>query len=128
MLGEVISDVLLRGPITRFADSRVGAPAPTYVYEFRWRSPVDGLGAAHGMELGFVFDALGTPDAVALGGSEGPQDLAEAMHSAWVSFIIDGDPGWEAWSARRPVQAFDADGGHIDYAPRAEELAGLPER
>jgi len=26
------------------------------------------------------------------------------------------------------VQAFDADGGHIDYAPRAEELAGLPAR
>jgi para-nitrobenzyl esterase len=49
------------------------------------------------------------------------------MHGAWVSFVMDGDPGWEAWSARRPVQAFDADGGHIDYAPRQDELDGLPE-
>ena len=56
VLGEIVSDLLLRGPITRFADSRVGGPAPTYVYEFRWRSPVDRLGAAHAMELGFVFD------------------------------------------------------------------------
>ena len=128
VLGEIISDLLLRGPINRFADSRVGADAPTFVYEFRWRSPVDGLGAAHAMELGFVFDSLGTPDAVAMGGPDAPQSLADAMHRAWVSFVIDGDPGWEAWSSRRPVQAFDADGGHIDYAPRAEDLAGLPIR
>ncbi|MFE5410363.1 carboxylesterase/lipase family protein [Microbacterium sp. NPDC056569] len=127
VLGEVIGDILLRGPITRFADSRVGsADSPTWVYEFRWRSPVDGLGAAHVMELGFVFDRLAEPDAIGIGGPDGPQALAEAMHRAWVSFVVDGDPGWEAWSAHRPVQAFDADGGHIDYAPRQDELDGLP--
>jgi para-nitrobenzyl esterase len=128
LLGEIMTDMLLRGPITRFADSRTAHGAPTWVYEFRWRSPVDGLGAAHAMELGFVFDHLDAPDAIALGGSEGPRALADAMHRAWVSFVLDGDPGWESWSPRRPVQAFDADGGHIDYAPRQDELAGLPER
>jgi para-nitrobenzyl esterase len=139
VLGEVVTDVLLRGPIARFADSRTDEPAaplgvdaapaaPTWVYEFRWRSPVDRLGAAHGMELGFVFDRVDTPDAVALGGHDGPQALADAMHRAWVSFVLEGDPGWEAWSSRRPVQAFDADGGHIDYAPRQDELDGLPKR
>ena len=127
LLGEVMTDVLLRGPLTRFADSRTDAASPTWVYEFRWRSPVDGLGAAHAMELGFVFDHLDTPDAVALGGPDGPRALADAMHGAWVAFVVDGDPGWERWSARRPVQAFDADGGHVDYAPRQDELAGLPE-
>ncbi|MET0813057.1 MAG: carboxylesterase family protein [Microbacterium sp.] len=128
VLGEIVGDMLLRGPLTRFADSRVGADAGTWVYEFRWRSPAGGLGAAHGMELGFVFDAVQTPDAIALAGADAPQRLADAMHSAWVSFVTSGDPGWEAWSARRPVQAFDADGGHIDYAPRADELEGLPTR
>lgn len=125
LLGEVVTDVLLRGPLTRFADSR--GEGPTWVYEFRWRSPVDRLGAAHAMELGFVFDRLDAPDSIALGGPEGPQALADAMHGAWVAFVKDGDPGWERWSPRRPVQAFDADGGHIDYAPRQDELAGLPE-
>ncbi|GAA1947723.1 carboxylesterase/lipase family protein [Microbacterium deminutum] len=128
VLGEIIGDMLLRGPITRFADSRIDAPAPTFVYEFRWRSPVDRLGAAHAMELGFVFDRLETPDAVAPGGTQAPVALAEAMHRAWVSFVVDGDPGWDRWSARRPVQAFDADGGHIHFAPRPDELAGLPTR
>jgi para-nitrobenzyl esterase len=128
VLGEVMSDMLLRGPLTRFADSRTDAAAGTYVYEFRWRSPLDGMGAAHAMELGFVFDSLAAPDSIALGGPDAPQVLADAMHRAWVAFVVDGDPGWERWSARRAVQAFDADGGHIDYAPRAEELAGLPSR
>jgi para-nitrobenzyl esterase len=130
VLGEVMTDMLLRGPITRFADSRASAPgaAPTWVYEFRWKSPVDRLGAAHVMELGFVFDRLAEPDAIGIGGPDGPQALADAMHAAWVSFVVDGHPGWEPWSARRPVQAFDADGGHIDYAPRQDELDGLPER
>jgi len=130
VLGEVMTDMLLRGPITRFADSRASAAgsAPTWVYEFRWKSPVDRLGAAHVMELGFVFDRLAEPDAIGIGGPDGPQALADAMHGAWVSFVVDGDPGWAPWSARRPVQAFDVDGGHIDYAPRQDELEGLPGR
>ena len=128
VLGEIIGDMLLRAPMTRFADSRVGADAGTWVYEFRWRSPLDRLGASHAMEFGFVFDALDLDDSRALTGDAAPQNLADAMHSAWVAFIVDGDPGWERWSAKQPVQAFDADGGHIDYAPRADELEGLPHR
>jgi len=128
VLGEIVTDMLLRGPITRFADSRVAGAAPTFVYEFAWRSPVDRLGAAHAMELGFVFDRLDAPDSIALGGAGAPQALADAMHRAWVDFIVDGDPGWERWSSRRPVQTFDADGGRIAYAPRQEELDGLPRR
>ncbi|MEZ3159830.1 carboxylesterase family protein [Microbacterium sp. BWT-B31] len=127
-LGEIVGDMLLRGPAQRFADSRADADAPTYVYEFGWRSPVEGLGAAHGMELGFVFDALGTPDAIAMGGADAPQALADVMHRSWVSFVVDGDPGWERWSARRPVQVFDGDGARVEYAPRADELEGLPAR
>ncbi|SFS01334.1 para-nitrobenzyl esterase [Microbacterium sp. cf046] len=128
VLGEVMSDMLLRGPLTRFADSRTDAEAPTYVYEFRWRSPLDDMGAAHAMELGFVFDRLTAPDSIALGGPDAPQALADAMHRAWIAFVVEGDPGWERWSTRQPVLAFDADGGHIDYAPRADELVGLPSR
>ena len=129
VLGEIVGDMLLRGPLTRWADSRrERGAAPTWVYEFRWKSPVDGLGACHALELGFVFDAIESSDAVALAGPHAPEALAEAMHGAWVSFVVDGDPGWESWSSRQPVQAFDADGGHIDYAPRADELAGLPTR
>ena len=128
VLGEIVGDMLLRAPYTRFADSRLGADAGTWMYEFRWKSPLDAMGAAHAMDLGFVFDALAVPESEALAGTDAPQHLADVMHRAWVSFIVDGDPGWERWSTRQPVQAFDADGGHIDYAPRANELTGLPRR
>ena len=42
ILGEMATDLLLRAPLNRLADSR---PARTYVYEFAWGSPVLGLGA-----------------------------------------------------------------------------------
>ncbi|WP_345802089.1 carboxylesterase family protein [Microbacterium sp. AZCO] len=128
ILGEIVSDMILRGTHTRFADSRLHHLTPTWMYEFRWRSPVDQLGAAHAMELGFVFDRLGTPDAVAFGGTDAPQDLADLMHASWVRFVVDGDPGWEAWTSKHPVQVFDGHGAHLEYAPRADELRGLPTR
>ena len=84
------------------------------------------MGAAHGMELGFVFDRLGSPETLALGGPDGPQPLADAMHGAWVSFVRTGDPGWEPWSSARPTQVFEAAGGRIVHDLRADELAALP--
>ena len=80
------------------------------------------------MELGFVFDRLTAPDAVAMGGPRAPQALADAMHQAWVRFIVTGDPGWEPWDSRRLVEVFDETGAHLELAPRANELEGLPTR
>lgn len=117
ILGEMATDLLLRGPLNRLADSR---PARTFVYEFRWRSPVLGLGACHALELGFVFDTL--PAAVDLTGPCAPQPLADAMHRAWVDFAATGRPGWPGWNAERPVRVFDHPGGGTDFAPRHEEL------
>ena len=126
ILGAIATDTLLRRPLTTFADTRVDAPAPTYVYEFAWQSPHAGLGAAHGMELGFVFDTLSSADSAAMGGTEGPQALADAMHAAWVSFVKTGNPGWAPWSEGRGTEVFDADGGHLVHNLRADELAVLP--
>lgn len=126
VLGAIATDTLLRRPNTVFADSRADAEAPTFVYEFAWRSPHDGMGAAHGMELGFVFDNLATPDAIALAGSETPQKLADAMHASWVAFVKTGDPGWARWSPERPTQVFTSEGGHIALNLRGDELDALP--
>ncbi|WP_051388941.1 carboxylesterase/lipase family protein [Arthrobacter sp. 35W] len=68
LLGAIATDLLLREPANRVADARLGQAAPTYLYEFGWRSPVDDLGAAHALELGFVFDTVDTPDARSLAG------------------------------------------------------------
>ncbi|MEV7657996.1 carboxylesterase family protein [Streptomyces anulatus] len=132
ILGEMATDLLLRGPLNRLADSRLtgsrpGDPLPggsrrarTFFYEFAWRSPVLGLGACHALEIGFVFDNLRHGEA--LSGPDAPQPLADVMHRAWVDFTASGDPGWAAWDTRRPVRVFDHPGTSTVLAPRQEEL------
>ncbi|MEU3052096.1 carboxylesterase/lipase family protein [Streptomyces griseus] len=147
ILGEIATDLLLRGPLNRLADSRLpgpglrgtgtggspaaasppggpaisgSRPARTFFYEFAWRSPVLELGACHALEIGFVFDNLRHGEA--LTGPDAPQPLADAMHRAWVGFAATGDPGWAAWDGRRPVRVFDHPGTSTVLAPRQEEL------
>lgn len=71
--------------------------APVWVYLFEWQSPVnDGsLGAAHGMELPFMFNniALARP---LTGGGEEAYVLADRISSAWLNFVKTGDPNTQA--------------------------------
>ncbi|WP_432150348.1 carboxylesterase/lipase family protein [Streptomyces sp. bgisy029] len=122
LLGALATDLLLRVPLNRLADARAGAEGSTYVYEFGWPSPVQRLGACHALELGFVFDTLAHPDAMALTGPDAPQELADAMHRAWVEFATTGDPGWPSWDASRPVRFFGPGAPALVLAPRDDEL------
>ncbi|SEC48777.1 para-nitrobenzyl esterase [Streptomyces sp. 2131.1] len=124
LLGALATDLLLRVPLNRLADAR--APGTTHLYEFGWPSPVEGLGACHGLEIGFVFDTLRGPDAVALAGYDAPQELADSMHAAWVRFATHGDPGWPGWDASRPVMSFGPGAAALVRAPRDDELRGWP--
>ncbi|MFF6793933.1 carboxylesterase/lipase family protein [Streptomyces filamentosus] len=123
VLGALATDKLLRVPLNRLADARLrsGAAGRTYLYEFGWPSPVRGLGACHALELGFVFDTLDTPEAEAMTGPDAPRELAAAMHAAWVAFAAEGDPGWRAWDAERPVMTFGPGRPSLVLAPREDE-------
>ncbi|MGK9149047.1 carboxylesterase family protein [Plantibacter flavus] len=130
ILGAIATDLLLRVPLNRVADARAAAGSDTWVYEFAWRSPVgeDGhgaLGAAHALELGFVFDHLDSPEAIRMTGTDAPQSLATSMHDAWVSFATTGDPGWARWDATRPVRTFDGVDDAVVLAPRDDERQAL---
>ncbi|MEU3222349.1 carboxylesterase family protein [Streptomyces sp. NPDC006976] len=126
LLGALATDVLLRVPLNRLADARTAGPGSTRLYEFGWPSPVMGLGACHALEIGFVFDTLGGPDAVALAGPDAPRELAASMHAAWVRFATSGDPGWPVWDASRPVMRFGPGAPELVRAPRDDELRGWP--
>ncbi|MER7951821.1 carboxylesterase family protein [Streptomyces sp. NPDC096079] len=123
VLGAIAADKLLRVPLNMFADARLhtGGAAATYLYEFGWPSPVLGLRACHALELGFVFDTLGLPETRALTGPDAPQDLATAMHAAWVAFARTGDPGWRRWDRARPVMTFGPGLPSLAEAPREAE-------
>ncbi|WP_405868048.1 carboxylesterase/lipase family protein [Streptomyces sp. NBC_00005] len=120
IVGQLVTDHLLRLPLHRLADAR---PDSSYVYEFAWPSTVPDLGACHALELGFVFDTGDVPESRKLAGEGAPQELADAMHGAWVRFAVDGDPGWERWSDAHPVRIFVAGEEHTAHGPRDAELA-----
>ncbi|MFX1396377.1 MAG: carboxylesterase/lipase family protein [Promethearchaeota archaeon] len=103
-----------------------------YVYEFGWNQepyPLgDFVGAAHTMELGFVFGNM-DPNGVygdfyTSRNARGRQALSNAMMSYWKNFITDGNPGdpdggsgfreglpdWDPYTARGADKIiFDAD-------------------
>ncbi|MZE76943.1 carboxylesterase/lipase family protein [Streptomyces xinghaiensis] len=87
----------------------------TFAYEFAWRShALDGeLGAAHAVELPFVFDLAHLPQLHGPGGLLGPDkppaDLAARVHEAWIRFARTGNPGWDRYdSERRATMRIDA--------------------
>ncbi|MXM63836.1 carboxylesterase family protein [Streptomyces sp. HUCO-GS316] len=120
IVGQMVTDHLLRLPLHRLADAR---PGTSYVYEFAWPSNLPDLGACHALELGFVFDTGDVPESARLAGEGAPQELADAMHGAWVRFAVDGDPGWRRWDASHPVRIFGDGGPYTVYGPRDPELA-----
>jgi para-nitrobenzyl esterase len=111
--GEVLlaalSDWFFRLPAIRVAEARAQHGAATYMYEFAWPSALyDGrLGACHGLEIPFVFDALDDPGTAWIAGPDRPpQQIADEMHAAWVAFAHSGDPGWSAYLPDRHVRRF----------------------
>ncbi|MBZ9646694.1 carboxylesterase family protein [Sphingobium sp. 3R8] len=99
---NALHDLVFRWPARRFAEEHRGR---THMYEFAWRSPLfggprsDGLGAAHAMELPFVFDMLASVTGPhGLCGEAPPQALADRVHRIWVDFATDGRLPWDAFT------------------------------
>ncbi|MEU3981016.1 carboxylesterase family protein [Streptomyces sp. NPDC026672] len=120
IVGQLVTDHLLRIPMHRLADARAGS---SYVYEFAWPSNLPDLGACHALELGFVFGTGDAPESRRLAGEGGPQELSDEMHGAWVRFVTTGDPGWQAWDTTHPVRVFGDGATRTAYGPRDAELA-----
>jgi para-nitrobenzyl esterase len=125
LFSAIQTDWYWRVPAVRLADAHaINARAGTYMYEFAWRSPQMGgrLGAAHGVEIPFVFDTLGLGTGPMLGQNP-PQPLADVMHRAWVAFAVSGDCGWPRYElARRQTMRFDLECRVVEN-PLARELA-----
>jgi para-nitrobenzyl esterase len=99
----------------------------TFAYEFAWRSDaLDGeLGAAHAVELPFVFDLAHLPrlrgPAGLLGRGEPPADLAARVHGTWIRFAGTGDPGWDPYDhERRATMRIDTEWTRVED-PRGRE-------
>ncbi len=108
-------DLVFRWPARRFAEEHQGR---THFYEFEWRSPrFGGLGAAHAMELPFVFDTLAcVTGAEGLCGEAPPQALADRVHGIWRDFAVDGRLPWSPFT-REDRQVYRLAAGVAEHEP-----------
>ncbi|KQB59598.1 carboxylesterase/lipase family protein [Acidovorax sp. SD340] len=123
LLCALQSDFYYRVPAQRIAALASRWARSAHAYEFAWPSPQwrGRLGAAHGVELPFVFGNLHTATGQELTGPRPPTALAATMHKGWVAFAQRGDPGWAPYAGVQPlVQRFDV--ASPAYAPHPEPV------
>ncbi|WNV88317.1 carboxylesterase family protein [Umezawaea sp. Da 62-37] len=125
LLSAIGTDYMFGVPTARMADAHAPHAAGTWRYEFAWRSPAFGgrLGACHGLELPFVFDAVDRVDFGVLGvtATDETRALAAEVHRAWVRFARDGDPGWPRYTPENAVvRRIDTEWTLIDGADAGE--------
>ncbi|MCU1413743.1 MAG: carboxylesterase [Microbacteriaceae bacterium] len=109
---HLYADDFFRRAIDEFSKIRAATnSAPTYRYEFQWRSTAEPyIGAGHSLDIPFFFNNLSAPYVEPYSGPNPPQQLADAMHGAFANFALTGDPGWAPYDAENEaVMAFDSD-------------------
>jgi para-nitrobenzyl esterase len=93
--GEILTESLFHTPALAVAEARAQRSLPTWLYEFAWPSDAPAVRgrAHHCLELPFAFDLLHADGVRTETGDHPPQRLADAVHTAWVRFVRDLDPG-----------------------------------
>jgi len=120
--GEILcaiqSDYYYREPARRIAEHAADCGSKAYSYEFCWQSNLyEGqLGAAHGVELPFMFNNLHNDTARHFIDVDKPVSnaLVSSMHQAWVSFAKTGEPGWPAQEKGQRSMMLFGDGESIE--------------
>jgi para-nitrobenzyl esterase len=84
--------------------------APTYLYRFDWKSPVQGgkYHTPHTMEIPFVFDTTKVMTSMT-GGTDEAAALAAQVSNAWIALATKGDPntaekGLPEWKPYSPSE------------------------
>ena len=98
--------------------------APTYMYMFTWRSPVDN-GSVHGHELKFCFNTLHHSPNELPSPSADDLRLADVMSSVWAQFAKTGNPQID----RLPIwHPYSAENGEIMVFNHTNLIRHNPDR
>jgi para-nitrobenzyl esterase len=124
------TDRFFRASAMRFAAAHARHQPRTFAYLFCWSSPSPILGAAHAIELPFVFGTLDTP-MIDLFAGAGPEveRLSGLVQDAWVRFAHTGDPStpelghWPAFDGDRRATMTFGPACAVEDGPRNDELA-----
>ena len=129
---DIMSDLVFRMPAIRLAEAQVKLGAPVWMYRFDWESPAFGgvLGAAHAMDIPFVFNTLDVGlSRTFTGDSPTRQPLADLMHASWAAFIRSGTPAiadlpaWPPYDLERRATMIFGDVAHVVDDPQGQVRA-----
>ena len=123
LLAQIITDWYFGVPAIRLAEALEIGGGTSWAYLFDRPRPDDnqGLGAAHAVELPYVFDTIEDPAIANLIGASPSQPVADSTHAVWVRFIAHGDPGWAPYTALTRTTGVLTETVTVVDDPRAEE-------
>ena len=98
---KFLCDAVYGLPALRTALAHADGGGDAFVYRFDWTAPGAGaaLGAAHGFDEAFVWNAADPARFPLSAGADDASALADAMSAALVAFAKSGSPGWSNVSA-----------------------------
>ena len=117
------TDLVFRIPAIRLATAAQQNNPRTYMYRFAWKGA---LGAAHALDLPFMFDTLDEArgevgEFLFELADERPESLATIMHGTWSNFVKTGSPhhpdlpDWPAYEpTRRATMELDVESRIVD--------------
>ena len=126
LAGAIETDRLFIIPASRFAGGQAANQGDVWAYRFDWTARPE-WGAHHFIEVPFVFNQL--EHGAAMIGREAPQSLADAVHSAWVAFVRDGNPNhsglpeWPRYDAAQRLTMLLDEKSSVSAGPTDAELA-----
>ncbi len=99
---EFIDDLMLRVPMLQQLDVQ-SAFNKTFCYYWSYPGSNPDMGAAHSVELMFVFDLRGVETNSIFNGTNNSDEIFEATQQTWTNFARCGDPStddidWKAYS------------------------------
>jgi len=99
--------------------------APTYMYMFTWRSPLNN-GSIHGHELKFCFNTLHRAKNDLPSPTADDLLLADKMSSVWAQFAHSGKPNIDALPVWQPYTAENGELMVFDYNCRIRHNPDRP--
>ena len=125
LLAAVVGDWFFTVPAVRHAEARAAGGGTTFMYRFEHPDPADnhGFGAAHAVEIPFVFDTIHLDQMKGLIGDSPAQAVADTAHQTWVTFVSTGNPGWAAYSPTTRTTGIISEKLEVVDDPRSDELA-----
>ena len=93
LLAVIESDQRFRLPVIKISDLAHEREQTVFSYLFNWKSPLPGVGAAHAVDVPFVF---GTNDASYSGAGIEADSFASKVQDGWAAFAWKSNPSCES--------------------------------